>query len=121
MDMVADFGKMKIQNKAYQYSGWIPREHLLVMLSHHDRDVLRSKLEKLDTEVHLGKRWKNYLQWFSMDVGEGNQRHFIVNAHAGTVLETNRDAVLLMEFLPPDVPTNILADHFPALTPVFQA
>jgi anaerobic magnesium-protoporphyrin IX monomethyl ester cyclase len=121
LDMVADFGKMKIQNKAYQYSGWIPREHLLVMLSHHDRDVLRSKLEKLDTEVHLGKRWKNYLQWFSMDVGEGTQRHFIVNAHAGTILETNRDAVLLMEFLPPDVPTNVLADHFPALTPVFQA
>jgi hypothetical protein len=27
------------------FVGWIPREHLLVMPSHHDRDVLRSELE----------------------------------------------------------------------------
>jgi anaerobic magnesium-protoporphyrin IX monomethyl ester cyclase len=56
-----------------------------------------------------------------MDVGEGSQRHFVVNAQAGTILETNRDAVLLMEFLPPDVPANVLANHFPALASVFQA
>ena len=43
----------------------------------------------------------------------GTDRHFVVNAFAGKVLETNRDAVLVLEFMPKDVPTEVLLTNFP--------
>ena len=120
-DMVQQFAGMKRLNKAYQYSGWIPREHLLVMLSHHHRDSLRRELEILDSDLHAGAHWAENVNWFSMNEPGGAQRHFVVNAQAGKILETNRDAVLLLEFLPQDTPAAAIVAQFPVFEPILSA
>jgi anaerobic magnesium-protoporphyrin IX monomethyl ester cyclase len=117
--MVERFRAMKRDAKAYQYSGWIPREHLLVMLSHHDRDSLRRRLEVLDNDIHAGARWSENVNWFWMT--EANrERYFVVNAQAGKILETNKDAVVLLTFLPQEMPAAEVAARFPVFAPVLQ-
>lgn len=118
--MVEEFGEMKKKQDAYRYSGWIPREHLLVLLSRYERDGLRRKLELLDTEIRTTARWSN-ISWFALDPAAEHPRYFVVNSQAGRVLETNRDAVLLLEFLPKDIPLEAVANRFPALEPILAA
>jgi anaerobic magnesium-protoporphyrin IX monomethyl ester cyclase len=118
-DMVEVFKAMKRERKAYQYGGWIPREHLLVLLGRHKRDVLSQKLAELDAENQAGVRWNQNVTWFAIENGnEGATRYFVVNSKAGTILETNRDAVLLLEFMPKDVPVETITRNFPVLQPV---
>lgn len=118
-EMVEVFKDMKRQHRAYQYGGWIPREHLLVLLSHHKRDVLAQKLAVLDTQLQAGDRWSQNVSWFAMENGsEHATRYYVVNSKAGTILETNRDAVLLLEFMPKDVPVEAIILNFPVLHPV---
>jgi anaerobic magnesium-protoporphyrin IX monomethyl ester cyclase len=119
--MVQTFSEMKRQNDAYRYSGWIPREHLLVLLSHHDRDILRQKLEMLDSEIRSGVRWSSNISWFALERQQHDPRYFVVNAQAGSVLETNQDAVLVLEFLPKDISRDAIVSNFPALEPVLAA
>lgn len=117
--MVEVFKDMKRDRKAYQYAGWIPREHLLVLLGRHRRDALGRKLAELDAENQTGARWSQNVTWFSLENADGEAtRYFVVNARAGTILETNRDAVLLLEFMPKDVPVEAIARNFPVLESV---
>jgi hypothetical protein len=117
--MVARFGEMKRSSGAYQYSGWIPREHLLVLLSRFGRQELRDRLEQLDGALHRNSHWSTDISWFTMPQG-GSDRHFVINPSAGKVLETNRDAVLVLEFMPKDVPTEVLLTNFPIFEQVVE-
>ncbi|HEX2449245.1 MAG TPA: radical SAM protein [Methyloceanibacter sp.] len=113
-ELVATFGEMKRQANVYQYSGWIPREHLLVLLARYQRDALRQALEQLETRAQPGTRWSQNVSWFALE--ERDATHFyVVNTQAGTILETNGDAVLLLEFMPKDVPAETIVTNFPAL------
>jgi anaerobic magnesium-protoporphyrin IX monomethyl ester cyclase len=118
-ELVQVFGDMKRRHNAYRYSGWIPREHLLVLLSRHERDGLRQKLASLDSEIQAGASWSRNISWFTMEKdNEDDMRYFVVNAQAGTILETNKDAVLLLEFMPKDVPVEVIISNFPVLQSV---
>ena len=119
-DMVDVFSTMKEEAGAFAYGGWIPREHLLVLLSHYDRDVLRSQLEELDHGLSIQSRWTENLNWFTLHDSNAVPRHYVVNTHAGKILETNRDAVILLEFLPKDTPTETVVKHFPVLEEVMM-
>lgn len=117
--MVERFAEMKRKAGAYRYSGWIPREHLLVLLSHFDRDVLRQRLASLDEQIQSGTPWSRNVSWFSMGGQEGRDpRYFVVNAQSGKILETNRDALLILEFMPKDLPVQTLVGHFPVFDQV---
>ncbi len=117
--MVERFAEMKRKAGAYRYSGWIPREHLLVLLSHFDRDVLRQRLASLDEQIQSGTLWSRNVSWFSMGGQEGvDPRYFVVNAQSGKILETNRDALLILEFMPKDLPVQTLVGHFPVFDQV---
>lgn len=117
--MVERFAEMKRKAGAYRYSGWIPREHLLVLLSHFDRDVLRQRLASLDEQIQSGTLWSRNVSWFSMGGQEGRDpRYFVVNAQSGKILETNRDALLILEFMPKDLPVQTLVGHFPVFDQV---
>lgn len=120
--MVGRFSEMKKEADAYRYSGWIPREHLLVLLGRFDRDKLRTRLASLDHEIHLGTHWSRNVSWFSMQgkASAEEQRYFIVNAQSGKVLETNRDAVLVLEFMPKDLPLSTVVGHFPVFEQVMH-
>jgi anaerobic magnesium-protoporphyrin IX monomethyl ester cyclase len=119
LKMLETFGDMKKAEGAFKYSGWIPREHLLVLLSKHERDGLRKKLELLDSELRSGAHWSD-ISWFTLEISD-RPRFFIVNCQAGKVLETNQDAVLVLELAPKDVPLQTIAKTFPALAPVLAA
>ena len=49
------------------------------------------------------------------------ERYFVVNAQAGKILETNKDAVVLLTFLPQEMPAAEVAARFPVFAPVLQA
>jgi anaerobic magnesium-protoporphyrin IX monomethyl ester cyclase len=100
-ELVETFTEMKRQAKAYQYSGWIPREHLLVLLARFRRDDLRRALEQLEAQGQSGARWSQNVSWFALEERDAT-RFYVVNTQAGTILETNGDAVLLLEFMPKD-------------------
>ncbi|MCF1505814.1 radical SAM protein [Afifella sp. H1R] len=117
--MLERFSEMKRQTGAYRYGGWIPREHLLLLLARHERDALRTKLADLDSRLDEDARWRRDIAWFALQKETGSElRFFVVNTHAGTILETNRDAVLVLEFMPQDVPLKTIVESFPALAPV---
>ena len=117
-DLVDEFGQMKKSAGVYSYGGWIPREHLLLLLSRYSREVLLRKLEVLDRGVHEGASWAENVNWFTLNASGHQPRHFVVNTQAGKVLETNRDAVVVLEFLPKDIPTETVVQHFPVLEQV---
>ncbi|MCL6707305.1 radical SAM protein [Pseudomonas sp. R2.Fl] len=120
-DMVQRFSEMKRFAGVYRYSGWIPREHLLVLLSHFPRDALRESLATLDGELQSGTHWSRNLSWFSMSGTAGaDQRYFVVNAQSGKVLETNRDALLILEFMPKETPVSAIVSHFPVFEQVMH-
>jgi hypothetical protein len=112
-DMVNLFSRLKRERGAYRYGGWIPREHLLVLLSRYDRDTLRRELEVLDERVHSGVRWSDDLNWFSLPQKDGEPRYFVVNSQAGRILETNKDAVIVLEFMPRELSVKTLVSYFP--------
>lgn len=120
LDMVGTFSQMKIDNGAYQYSGWIPREHLLVLLSRFERDGLRERLEQLDAKLQNGQWWQENLCWFTMSDATGKERHYVVNVQAGKILETNRDAVVVLEFIPQDLSASAIVEHFPVFEQVIR-
>lgn len=122
-EMVNVFSAMKQKAGAYRYAGWIPREHLLVLLARHDRDSLLKELQSLDSDLQTGARWWTHVNWFSLDARnqpDRAPRYFIVNTQAGRVLETNRDAMLLMEFLPKGVEAEAIVSHFPMMGQILR-
>jgi hypothetical protein len=119
--MVELFRMRKLEENVYQYSGWIPREHLLVLLSRYGRDELRSTLERLETSGQATGRWNQNLSWFALgEQDPGKQRYFVVNTQLGTILETNADAVLVLEFMPNDVGVDALIESYPLFGPALQ-
>jgi hypothetical protein len=116
--MVDEFTERKKKAGAYAYGGWIPREHLLVLLSKFDRDVLRSQLEVLDSGLDTRLGWTEDVNWFTLNMPNSVPRHFVVNTLAGKILETNRDAVVALEFMPKDITSSEVIAHFPVLEQV---
>ena len=111
-DMVERFGQMKARAGVFQYSGWIPREHLLVLLAHFGRDPLLSALRTLEPEAEQARR-VGALSWFEVNDPEGETLYYIVDPAVGRIMETNRDAVLVLQFMPPDTTLEQVADIFP--------
>jgi len=120
-DMVTLFSKLKKEKKAYRYGGWIPREHLLVLLSHYSRDTLKHELEVLDSRVHDGVNWSDDLSWFTLEQKNKEPRYFVVNSDAGKILETNKDAILVLEFIPKNIQASALISHFPVFEQIIRA
>jgi anaerobic magnesium-protoporphyrin IX monomethyl ester cyclase len=115
-DLMSVFADAKKHAGVFQYGGWIPREQLLVLLSRHHRDPLRRTLNDLESRTQLKSRRE--LTWFSITEGV-RTRYFIVNSENGRILETNKDAILLIEFFPPAARDETLLEWFPPLSSVF--
>ena len=105
------FTELKLKLGLYQTGRWIPREYLLVLLSHHQRDALRARLadvEKSETPERLGDAF----DWVSTNAAKP-QRHFVVNKLRRQVFETNEDAVALLALLEDDTPVRDLVRNYP--------
>src|SRR6185312_14582894 len=96
------FTELKTAAGLYQTGRWIPREYLLLLLSHHTRDELRAQLadaENMAAPSSLGDAF----DWISSNAAETRaQRHFVVNKARRQVCETNEDAVALLGILESD-------------------
>ncbi len=99
--MVDRFSAMKRERRAFRDEQWIPREHLLVLLSHHDRDTLKASLRRVGEER---SHWTvgDTLRPFKFKTVSG-PRHYVVNWRRARVCETNPDTVVLISALKPDV------------------
>jgi len=120
-DMVTLFSELKKERKTYKYGGWIPREHLLVLLSFYTRDKLKRELEVLESRVHDGANWSDDLSWFTLPQKNKESRYFVVNSDAGKILETNKDAIMVLEFIPKNIQASTLISHFPVFEQVIRA
>jgi hypothetical protein len=107
------FTELKTKAGLYQTGRWIPREFLLILLSHYERDVLKASLREVEN-VEVPDRVRDAIDWISTAGAESRpQRHFVVNKKRRQVFETNEDAVALLDILEPDVSTAELCRVFP--------
>ncbi len=107
------FTEMKTAAGLYQTGRWIPREYLLLLLSHHPRDALRAELAQVEsapTPESLGDAF----DWISSNGAPTRaQRHFVVNKARRQVFETNEDAVALLAILESDTEVRDLVRNYP--------
>jgi anaerobic magnesium-protoporphyrin IX monomethyl ester cyclase len=108
------FNELKKELGVYQFGRWIPREHLLVLLSHYDRDRLRKALavvEQIQRNANLGDTFS----WLSLQDELGQTRGFVVNRATRHVYETNVDAVTVLALLDGETTVAELCEGFPSL------
>jgi radical SAM superfamily enzyme YgiQ (UPF0313 family) len=118
---LARFNASKNARGLYQTGRWIPREYLLVLLSHHSRAHLKAELRRVE-RPQAPELVSDALEWFSSDpVGERPQRHYIVNKLRHQVFETNADAVALLALSDSEMAVSELVRNFPAYGPLVAA
>lgn len=111
--MLDRFNEIKREHQVYQSGRWIPREYLLILLSHHHRDMLRAALNTLENPPPP-KTLRDAFAFVSSD-GPEDKRHFVVNKVSRQVFETNEDAVALLSVLDHDTSVAELVDNYPVL------
>jgi hypothetical protein len=102
----------------YQTGRWIPREYLLLLLSHHERDELRRELEEIEKAKVDDPPVREAFSGLSLKAYPGELKHFLVNLMTGQVFETNEDAVVLINMIDSQIPLSQMVETFPGLTAV---
>jgi radical SAM family protein len=113
--MLDRFNDLKRIKGLYQTGRWIPREFLLILLSHHRRDDLKQALIALETPEPLTTLGET-LAWLSAGSSQPDcQRHFVVNKTSRQVFETNEDTVALLSILDERTSVSELVRTYPVL------
>lgn len=113
--MLDRFNELKRVNSLYQTGRWIPREYLLILLSHHRREDLKQALLELESPSMPATLGEAFV-WLSTrrDVPD-RQRHFVVNKASQQVFETNEDTVALLSILDEQTRVSDLMRTYPVL------
>jgi|GEM_PF-314465 anaerobic magnesium-protoporphyrin IX monomethyl ester cyclase len=101
----------------YNVGGWIPREFLLLLLSRHERDRLRSMASSAELQLRLSSA-QDALYTLQVETPAG-KKFYVVNRNAGSVSETNCDAVQLLGMLTKTATVGTLVSTVPSFAKVF--
>lgn len=118
----ARFNHAKQERGVYGTGYWIPREHLLVLLSHNGRDRLLETLRYLKQQRPMASSVEEALSWFtwSLPKDQGSTRYYVVNRVSHQIFETNSDTVKLLGMLDGKTHLNLLLATFPEMKPLVQ-
>jgi len=112
------FADEKKRRTLFRNGRWIPREHLLLLLSIFSRNGLREQLDAVENMLVVSHRIGDTLRPFTFeDKRRKVNRHFVAHLVGQRIFETNRDTVVLLECVDPNTDIETLVRAFPALEP----